>query len=195
MFEVLWMTYEGQPLIHQREFSKHNDVKQHIVTSHVEPKLFAWRNCDVALRNWWNNQIESEFLLVIEWDVYINEKVNIIFGNTFQKGATFQEIKTAGKPWYWWRESSKIPMRPAGVVPFGVALYDRDALNKICDPKYDNLFRQDIFCELRMGSVLLDAGVPMNAFGLPSISYKNTKVSGKGIFHAVKESQILLARE
>ena len=186
MFEVLWTTHKGQPLIHRNEFSKHNKVKQHVAFNDQVPRSRAWRNADLTLRNWWQDQIESEYLLVLEWDVYINQKINIIF----QPGATFQSIKRKGDPWDWWGDSLAFPMEPVGVVPLAVALYDRASLNKACDPKYDEYFKKNLFSELRWGTILNHAGGPLHKFNIPTITYNPTKVKGRGIFHSVKTRQI-----
>lgn len=78
-----------------------------------------------------------------------------------------------------------------GVVPLGVLQLSREALEALCEERHNELFASDIFCELRMPTLLQHLGFPIHsAEALKHVSWEKQPYPwlGRGIFHPVKKS-------
>ena len=149
-------------------------------------KLNAWRNCDRTLRDCWRHsrhKIAGAAIAVIEWDVLVTQKLPPLSGDFQAK----QIVKQGEIEWHWWTEAHLLNGIPAyGAAPIGVSFWSREALDYVADPRWDDLYRRDIFCELRTPSILATK-FQMLPMDLPDVDWKDCQVSPTpGISHPVK---------
>ena len=188
-YEVLWMCKPDGDVVNLHHFIKNNpSIKYHICKNQENDIRTVWRNCDRSLRNWWlenRNLFSSEYLLVLEWDVLVTKKINIIF----KPGFSCVSTRDSSHKWDWLKESNMlVGMEPFGFVPFAVLAFDRKALDYLCDSRWDRLYEDDVFCELRVGSIAKRSGMQINILpGMGEVKYiKNNIIKGPGIYHSVK---------
>lgn len=154
-----------------------------------DPHL-EWRNSDRRLRDWWFNfgrNVLTDKVIVLEWDVLVTIKLpgfDCDFGG--------REFKTpvSDPHWKWFEETTKLENQapPLGVVPLAVTFWKRRALDFLCDRRWDYLYRKDIFCELRMASVV-GSIFPLTEIPMPHVDWKLVNPTKEpGIYHAVKEA-------
>lgn len=154
----VWLAYGDHVVIHQHEFSVHNpDVRQMVARSEHD-----WRNCDRRIREWWRENrdaVTTPYVMFAELDTFVNCDITKTLSAV--SGVGFNTI--ADEKWCWLSETNRLPdyLRPyaTGVVPMGTALWHRSAVDVLAQPQYDAVFADDIFCELRSGTVLRHAGV------------------------------------
>jgi hypothetical protein len=189
-FEILWCCKSDLDIPNLDHFVKHNpDVVYHKTTYKEEcDKLWMWRNSDTMIREWWKEHrdtFNAEYLFVLEYDVLITKKINIIF----QRGFSCCSLRMMGDKWKWFAEYKKLNgINPIGAVPLAVTAFSRDALDNLIDPKWDELYSKDIFSELRLASIMGACGVRINILkGMSGIKYnKNDNITGPGYYHSVK---------
>lgn len=147
-----------------------------------------WRNADRMIRNWWKQNrscfpYEKQFV-ILEWDVYANVK----FDSSFE-GVVGNKIHTTGDRWQWFAESNRLylGMKPIGLSPLCVLMMDRYALEDLIQPCFDALYSKDIFCELRLPSVLNHTNNKISELDLPTILSSPVTPNGPGIYHSVKQ--------
>jgi hypothetical protein len=187
--------------IHYEHLKKYNPNAQIMLCdiSHNLTRDQAWRNSDRFIRNWLKrniDKIENERIMLIEWDVFINTPLPDI---KFQGLMSKVVITPNSEPtWVWFREKNKlgnlIPFA-SGVVPLAFLVMDKEVCKTLINPKFDYLFDQDIFCELRFSTVLRSENIPISqmSFPIPHISlYKNfSNLDKPDFYHPVKESIIV----
>jgi hypothetical protein len=158
-------------------------------------RLYAWRNCDRAIRDWWREHrhlVEGDHVAFIEWDVVANMDLSraIVPG----AGIVAPVVEVArGSTWCWFAEVDHLPAwlrgYAASVRPLAVLIISRECLDAIAAPKWDGLFARDIFCELRLATVARASGFELathsslaNCRHFPITHPGNTP----GVFHAIK---------
>jgi histo-blood group ABO system transferase len=102
-----------------------------------------------------------------------------------------QHIKRVeNRDWVWLQEAERLAqgMVPYGMAPLGVTVYHRAALDALISPEWDSLFDADVFCELRLPSVIAHCGFPLVELPLPHVRAGSITPnwSVPGIYHAVK---------
>lgn len=184
------------PPIHVGHLQKHNPYLP--VSIYYEEqwgeKEINWRNADRMIRNWWKRNrdcfsTEKQFI-ILEWDVFINDQLEWVDLGEDLSGKNLHTNPKAA--WKWMREQDRLPMKPVGLSPLACITMSRKALDEIVKKKYDDLFDQDIFCELRLPSIVANAGLVVKPMPLPCVNSKTINPSGFGIFHAVKHPQPFL---
>lgn len=158
----------------------------------------AWRNCDRILREWWLHQgrfISFNHVVFLEYDVLFNANISSIFpnGDFIVKDVKYPK-RNAG--WMWFSEIPKLPLElqkfARGIAPFGAVLFSSQCLSAIMNhPLADNLFKEDIFCELRIATLCVAAGYKPrgNSENLKFVDCDTLEptIFKMGVYHPVKE--------
>jgi len=197
------MTTLVSGLPHQPEFTAANrDIRQHRCNSiqyEGDERHEAWRNVDRNIRNWWiehRDEVKSRHVVIFEWDVRCNVPIGPLF-RPFD-GLLCSEIKRLndpGEPWRWFDEIPKLPEelreKAIGVVPLGVLQFSREVLDAIASPEFDPLFTEDLYCELRLPTLVRHLGFAIQTLkSLKQVTWYRLPYVWlrRGIFHPVKES-------
>ncbi len=201
--ELVWLTTLASGLPHQAEFTAANpDIRQHRCNStqyEGEERHHAWRNVDRNIRNWWKDhrdEVKSRHVVFFEWDVRCNVPLAPLF-HPFE-GLLCSQIKRQGdrgKPWLWFRDVPRLPVElqaeAIGVVPLAVLQFSREVLDAIADPRHDPLYADDIYCELRIATLIQHLGFPIQTLNsLKHVTWYPLPYFWliRGIFHPVKNS-------
>jgi len=166
-------------------------------------RLDAWRNCDRNLREWWKthrNAVATERVIFLEYDVFCNVDLrDVVPGKSPISGMVGAALKTPVRDAGWWpfREAAALP-KPmqafaVGMAPFAVLVVDRPALDAVADAAWDGLFEADVFCELRMPSLLRFLGFSVRGNRAWTAVGTTPQTAGKGfegIMHPVKREVV-----
>jgi hypothetical protein len=157
-----------------------------------------WRSIDTALYRWFENRtFNARHYLIVEYDCLCTVDLKDYYAevmNADVAGVDFFRIKDNPR-WKWFMQSelNNIPevdrKYAAGVVPLTCMLFSHEALEKIVA----NVYRQDIFCELRLGTIINKLG--LNFERLPARK-RNTicwhtypwQANRPGLFHGIKST-------
>lgn len=159
--------------------------------------LQAWRNADRLIRDWWRangHLVEGDRLAIAEWDVLVMQDFETA-GAPAGAGLAGRHPKIWGADhqWHWWRESGRLPavLRPYrhGLAPLGILIATRACLDAVADSRWDHVFSLDIFCELRLPTVVRACGFEVGR--APSFDgcgwHPITRTTfGPGFWHPVK---------
>lgn len=159
-----------------------------------------WRNGDRNIRDFWklcSNATTSDWIIFLEADVYCNTSLaDAIRIPTIGTGLAASRIFHCGRDRRAFLPFAEIPRLPrdmqaiaAGLMPLGVVLIHRHALDSLCDPSLDAVFASDIFSELRLPTVIQSLGYSLASLNLPFCD-TIPKSPGllPGIYHPVKSS-------
>ena len=193
--EVLWSTYPPRKLIHQEQLEQTcAGVVQHVMVSGVGETY--WRNSDRSIRDWWRanqSKVKSEHLLLLEWDALCTslEFEFPILG----MGVSATKDRDTDKDWYWWHEVDKLPpdlrAHAIGVAPLGAILFHRNALDWMAEPRFDEVYKSDVMCEVRTPTVIRSGGFVVE--GIAELrnciwGYPEVDLAVPGIWHRVVEA-------
>lgn len=197
---IVILTCPNCPPIHFEHIRRNNPYASVSVyyEEHWGDTKDHWRNADRMIRNWWLRnrdcfQHEDRFV-ILEYDVFVNDEIVWVEdGSDASAKNVHDSVETN---WTWWSEVEKLPyeMNPKGISPLCCITMNRSALDSIADPFWDELFKEDIFCELRLASILEAQNKIIKPMKLPYVSHDSTEAHRKGyygIFHAVKTPQPL----
>ena len=201
---VVFLTTPLLGLPHLKHFHDMNPgLEYHVCMTpdgiNAAEKHHMWRNCDRHIRDFWKahrTSVKADYVIFMEHDVLCNDSVKKRIPNLLgMSGAKVVDgILSEHTHWNW---ASEVVRLPEGVrsdrviVPQAVIQFSRDCLDAICQPEYDTVFAADIFCELRLPSVVHAAGFPIQVIeGLDEVQWHEVSVqgTGKGIWHAVKKT-------
>lgn len=163
-------------------------------------KLLAWRNCDRNIRDFWRANradVAEDRLIFAEYDVFANvdvaATVSTVDSSDCLAAAVMSPLRD-GRSWPVFAESSRMPavMRHwlAGVVPLGLLMLSREALDELADSRHDEIFAADVFCELRLPTILRAAGFRIlqnPAWSDVTVRHMQPPSGFRGIMHAVKK--------
>lgn len=195
-------THHGRP-IHLEHIQKYNPNAQIISINWIEQKYrqefdqkqYAWRNCDKQIRLWLKDNIDvikHNNVAILEWDVLLTKELPNLHIDKFYANL----IKTPnihGSNWSWFAENNKLKtIEPfsVGVVPLCVLYCSNSHLQKWLSAEYDWLYHEDIFCELRLGSIINHIGIQLTELRIGTIQSKPInldKIKIGGIYHKVKQ--------
>jgi hypothetical protein len=203
MYTIIYH-YHSEP-IHLESLKKYNQQHQ-IIDIHTKnnlPKNIVWHNSDRNLRKYikdYVHLIKNENVLLIEWDMYVNTSIPLMnFDGLYCKYAITPNISPQ---WQWWSEINKLPEEyrqyASGCPLLGFLGINIEILHKILDPKYDELFEMDMFCELRLATLV--KYLRYNIYSFPKNITHNMFTTDKefaekqplldpntkGIFHPIK---------
>lgn len=132
-------------------------------------QLEAWRNCDREIRDWWREWRGSagwQHILFLEGDVYANCDLGELLTGAWCEAdlvaAKCRYQVTHRLSWDGFREIQRLPdamlERVMAIEPLAVVLMSRKGLDLIAEERFDEVFSADIFCELRLPTVVRFAG-------------------------------------
>ena len=180
---IVYSDFQHQYL-HLKHLEKSNPDAQILLAdiSNDLPKIMVWRNNDRYIREWLRNnyhKILHNNIAFVEWDVIITTNlpnINVcgFIGKHLQKPGVNE--------WLWFNEIhslGKYKTHAMGAAPFAIQFMDK---------QYDDIYAQDIFCELRLPTIMNYAGIKMSEYLLPFVEWYNIKYNKHipGIYHAVK---------
>ena len=188
-------TFHNEP-IHLDHLKKSNP-KANILLANISKynadfKIkYRWRNSDIFIRRWIRDNrkdINSANIAIIEWDVLITQKLpDLNINGLLGKNIQYQNN------WYWFKEShllGKYQQYSIGITPLCILFMDQKCIDAWIDPEFDVLYSSDIFCELRLPTILNSRGIKISRIplSLPNVStlksqYKNIP----DIYHPIKE--------
>lgn len=187
-------TFHEQPL-HLEHLQKSNSDANILLCDVSSYSLFldkryCWKNNDILIRNWVRHnrsKIVNDNIALIEWDVVVTQKLPDLKVD----GLMGKNIQKAGCSWYWFCESKRlgpIEKYKIGITPLAVLFMDQRCIDAWIDYKFDPLYSCDIFCELRLPSLINSEQIPINSYSMPTVSATKTKFSNEpGIYHPIKE--------
>ncbi len=193
---ALVVTYgnKGTPWMEHLRRS-HPEMEIHVACDgRVGKSADLWRSCDRFLRDWWKEnggRVSGSHLWLLEHDVLVTTELPDC---SEVRGMGGQHVKHAeNRDWMWLGEADRLPegMLPHGMAPLGVTVYHRQALDALIDPAWDALFAADVFCELRLPSVIAHCGFPLVELPLPEVRAGSITPDRNvpGIYHAVKGAE------
>lgn len=200
--------YHNEP-VHLDILKKTNPQAQ-IIQLHTEHNLApteAHHNCDRVLRSNLKqknilSQVINDNILLVEWDVYINDLIpEINLSSMMTKATSRNNIN-----WYWWKEVTKLPnelREYATSAPlFSFIAIKKNILQEILNDKYDYIFNMQIFCELRLATIVTSLGYETETFPIelsqhikdggdkndfyPLLNFLIQNPDTKGIIHPIK---------
>lgn len=164
-----------------------------------EAKVEAWRNCDRSIRDWWLQQgrhLDFRHAVFLEWDVLFEVPLTTVFPD--DEDFCGKDLKKPGMEWWWLQEIRALPeplqRHATGIAPLAVLRISRRCLEAMFShPLAEDLYRRDIFCELRLPTLAAACGYePVECPGtLAKVDSGPTPVGPRpGVWHAVKERQV-----
>jgi len=189
---IVYVDFQDQ-YIHLDHLKKSNPDAQILLCdiSNDLPKVFVWRNNDKFIREWFRSnldKIQHNNIAILEWDVVVTIPLPDIAVNGFV-GRNLQRLNI--NQWVWFNEINRLGRyKPyaMGSAPFCVQFMDRQCINRWVDQEFDDIYSEDIFCELRLPTILNYANVNMSEYSMPYVEwhvmeyYKDIP----GIYHAIK---------
>ncbi|MDA0266846.1 MAG: hypothetical protein O2890_04770 [Cyanobacteria bacterium] len=159
-----------------------------------------WRAIDTTFYLWFlNRQVSAERYIIIEYDCRCTLPLKEAYGEVWDAQVSCRSFYTPEtKPdWSWFKEQEVNNLDPsdrpyiAGVVPYVCSLFSHEAVERMIE----NLSRNDVFCELRMGTAIRKAGLSVTEFppALRQGVYADTHpfdLSQPGVYHPVKPRAI-----
>lgn len=197
---VVITTYGDEGVPHIEYLIRTNPgVPIHIVYGSTSINGESWRNCDRILREWWQQQgqfISFNHLLLIEYDVLFHDEISSVFpdGDFVVRDVKYPKVDTE---WIWFTEIESFPeilrQSARGIVPFGAVLFSRRCLAGIMNhPFAEEVFKKDIFCELRIATLCVAAGFEptenSKKLRFVDISPIQPSIPIYGAFHPVKNA-------
>lgn len=213
-YSVLILTYNdesGSPHIpHIKWLILSNpEADIHIISENNIDKKLSWRNGDRKLREWWRlnyNRVTNSIIYVIEYDVLVTRKLPILSLNYDFVGRDVK-YENLDPKWSWFREKDRLQLKETenivGIAPFGFLAMRREVLDRLCDKKWDEIYRKDIFCEIRLSTVTSLNGFKIGEIDLPNVSWYETKnydLTILGYYHPIKyplnssQSRVILSK-
>lgn len=213
---AVWFTHPGVEPWHIGHFAVANPGIPNYVQNCAlyDPKKaqYGWRNTDRILVTFWRGR-KHEFkqyshLLLTEYDVLFNAKFSDIYPDgDYDLAARYcypdhsKHKKHDGWKNGWWKkESLKVPagMEPKGLAPLMPMLISTEALEKITDPKWDFLFEQNLFNEVRWASIAHHEGFRLSKVPMPwnQAEYERMpKDYPPSVYHPVKHPVTMLRQD
>lgn len=167
--EILVSSYGTRGAPHLEWIKRSNPGQKVHVDARGTPgardNVAAWRNADRIIREWWRengSSVQGDRLAIVEWDVLVRKHFALA-GAPRDAGLSGRDPKIWGDvPWCWWKEVGLLPgeLRPHrhGLAPFCALIASRECLDAVADSRWDHVFDLDIFCELRLPTVVRACG-------------------------------------
>jgi hypothetical protein len=184
---------EGSHIVSRKESYPNNNILNKTC------KKEYWSEADLLIYDFYINNPNLPTYLVIEWDTYCNCSLENFYGNALIM-SNFSHVtypKEMLNNWYWYTqlsESQKSISNIGGIGPTSGLFFTRLVLSSMVNrmlssPRtYDNMFS-----ELRLGTLLQQSGYTLNKPFLNSESYINWNIdnitfdsSKPGYYHPVK---------
>lgn len=164
------------------------------------PSEFAdsqkWRSIDLTLYRWFQNRsLNARHYIVVEYDCFCSVDLREHYAEVMAADVAGVDLftKKQNPKWKWFQDDElhKLPAedRPhaAGIVPFTCTMFSHAALTSVVT----NVYREDIFCELRLGTIINKLGLTYKRLPITKrsrISYHEYpwRTSSPGLFHSIK---------
>jgi hypothetical protein len=133
------------------------------------------------LREWWyknKETIKTTKLLVMEYDVIVTTKItDDMFTDGVRALEKFYYFNTPEQPlkptdswktaeWWWGFDGDKLPLElkevACKITPLSIVWYNTKALDFLILKRWDDVFRSDILCEIRIPTILNFHKVPLH---------------------------------
>ncbi len=145
----------------------------------LNSNAFVWRNCDRLLRFWLQknkNIIKTTRVALIEWDVLFTKPLPHEL-NTNEKVFSIDKKVYNKNEWIWFEESKKLKeyqKYACGLTIMGCLLMDSCIIDEWTNTEFDDLYEQDIFCELRTGTIFNYKNIRWESLSpfMPNIRYE-----------------------
>lgn len=190
-FDILWLTHGLVGTPHRVAFTDESPgVYQHVYTSNNVGND-GWRNCDRNLRNALRSlRLNSEYILAVEYDCLINQELH--FDTGIDVGCRWYEY--GQRRWDWLTEAERLPEEmkhlACGVVPLGVLLLSHKFIEAYISKNniIDAMYKEDIFCELRFGTVARYLGFDITEMDWPDVRFNaiDRDTTKPSIYHPIK---------
>jgi len=189
---IIYSDFQHQYL-HLKHLEKSNPDAQILLAdiSNDLPTIMVWRNNDRYIREWLRNnyhKILHNNIAFVEWDVLIT----INLPNINVCGFIGKHLQRPGiNEWVWFNEIDRLgkyKTHAMGAAPFAIQFMDKEAVNTWMSNEYDDIYAKDIFCELRVPTIMNYAGIKMSEYSLPFVEWHTIKYNKNipGIYHAIK---------
>ena len=200
-FTAVWMTTPATGTPHADALQRANPGLAVAVQSSPQgvgdEQRLRWRNCDRNIRSWWfanRATVATDAVLFLEFDVFCDVDLRQVIpplATGCGIAAASMVTPVSHRMSYWpFEDLLQLPRTMQGIAcaaaPLAVLLIRREALDAILDPEYDVLFAADIFCELRLATVIRHAGFGVASMALPEVICQPRRPTHSGIWHPVK---------
>jgi hypothetical protein len=164
------------------------------------PSSFAsahkWRNIDATLYRWFEHRVcIARRYLIVEYDCLCNVNLDEYYAEVRDADVAGIDFFTQedNPRWKWFGESElrNLPMEDrkyaAGISPLTCTMFSNEALESIVN----NIYRNDVFCELRLGTIIRKLGLKFQR--LPVLKRSTIcwhiypwRADRAGLFHGIK---------
>lgn len=153
---------------------------------------YCWRNSDIFIRNWLRcnrSSITRNNIAIVEWDVLITKPLPDICVH----GLMCNNIQHSYQEWYWFKESKLLSAKyekfKIGVTPLCVLFMDQYCIDTIIDSEFDPIFSANIFCELRLPTILNSRNINITKYSMPNVNSLKTTYDENipDIYHPIKQ--------
>jgi predicted small secreted protein len=158
-----------------------------------------WSEADLLIYDFYINNSNASKYLVIEWDTYCNCSLEDFYGNSLNMSNFSHGIaeKENLENWHWYTQlsdSQKLIHNIGGIGPTSGLFFTKSVLSSMVDLMINNPRQYDnMFSELRLGTLLQQSGYTLNKPFLNSESYINWNIdsitfdpSKPGYYHPIK---------
>ena len=204
-FEAVWMTTQEHGTPHAQALQAANpNLAIHVSAPPMaapDDYLHAWRNCDRNIRSWWRVNRDAtmkDAVLFLEYDVYCNADLRGIIPPLADgvgiAGPSVVNCVESRRSFWPFLYIPRLPRDMQGMAiaaaPLAVLLISRAALDAALRPEYDAVFADDIFCEVRLPTIIRHAGFQVAALPITNVvCVPQTPPAGAiGIWHPVKHA-------
>lgn len=194
-WSIIYTDHQNK-FIHLDHLTKSNPTAQ-ILLANIENKLnpkFAWRNSDSLYRLWLKNNINKikyNNIAILEWDVLVSKTLP----NICVEGLIVKQINNPriNPKWYWFKQLNsleKYSKYAMGITPLAVMFMNKQCIDILLDKEFDTLYDKDIFCELRLPTILNSKNIKIIKYPLPDVDWNDTVFTLKpSIYHPIKIKQ------
>lgn len=204
-YEVVIMTSSQHRQPHAKALRNANPglaihVSEPVAGVNDSAYVSAWRNCDRNIRSWWaanRLNVKTPSVIFMEYDVLCNvclaDHIGPLKRGVGAAGAAVMTAVAHSRSFWPFREIPRLPLRLRGhaiaIAPLAFMQIARTALDEILHPEYDDAFDADIFCELRLPTIIEHCGYQIGALELPNVGVRvlHPAPDDRGIFHPVKQ--------
>jgi|SRR5450759_2124016 hypothetical protein len=155
-----------------------------------------WRSIDTTLYRWFEHRtFDARRYVIVEYDclctVDLCDYYSEVMGADVAGIDLFRREDNPRWKWFVQSELDTLPEQDrkhaAGLVPLTCTLFSHEALEKIVA----NVYRQDVFCELRLGTTINKLGLKFERLPIPKRSTicwhtYSWQANRPGLFHGIK---------
>ena len=184
---------DGSHVVCKKESYPKNDILNKTC------KREYWSEADLLIYDFYLNYPNLPVYFVVEWDTYCNCSLENFYGNALNMN-NFSHIihkKESLKTWNWYKKltkNQKLIPNIGGMTPTSGLFFTKSVLSSMVDLMINNPRQYDnMFSELRLGTLLQQSGYTLNKPFLNSESYINWNIdsitfdpSKPGYYHPIK---------